>query len=175
MQTYDQQKLDFPIIPTSLSSYDNLTNQFFVGNEDGKLLLLSLHDSILAVEKVLSYHSGPITSIAIHALEQSTKMIVDNENIKNLVLTSSFDWSVCLWLPSIMTSPLLTLTCFTSYIIAVKWHPVHPLLFVVVTENNCIQLWNLLIDRTVCFDSCFDSLGSYSYFHCFELQWYYCC
>lgn len=137
------------MIPTCLSAYDSFTNEFYVGNEDGKLLLLTLHDSILGIEKVLSHHNAPITAIATHSADSFSKVIYDNENIKNLVITSSLDWSICLWLPSLLRRPLLTLSCFTSYIITVRWHPTHPLLFLVVTENSCLQIWNLLIDQTV--------------------------
>lgn len=141
--------MEFTAIPTVLSSYDPVTGMFYVGNENGNLLQLSLRDSILTIESVLSYHTAPITSISTHVGDGFSSFIQGNDTLQHLVLTSSFDWSVCLWLPSVTNNPILRLLCFTTYIISVRWHPIHPLLFFVVTENNYIQLWNLLKSQTV--------------------------
>ena len=152
---FDQHQLDFPLLPTCISSYNSDTNQFYIGNEDGRLLQLSIHDSIIALEKILIFHSAPITSIATHSRESFSQAIRDSEKLNDLILVGGFDWSISLWSPSFMNYPILSLTCFSSYIISIQWHPIHPLIFFIITENAQVQVWNLMIDRTV---SCMNDL-----------------
>lgn len=138
------------IIPTCFSSYNPETSSLFVGCEDGQLISVSVRDSVFSLDSVLLHHKAPITSISCRS-SYSIRSLHSQEDsvVSNLVLTSSFDWTIALWLPSITHKPLCVFSTGSMYVADVQWNPVNPSLFAATTGNGVVQLWNIIHDRDV--------------------------
>lgn len=81
-------------------------------------------------------HLGLLTSICPH---NSNSRI-----FKNLMLTSSLDWTVKLWNLAQGSSPVLEFFTPTyDYICGVQWSPVNAPLFSTITSGGAVSLWNL--------------------------------
>ena len=81
-------------------------------------------------------HLGLITAVQPHP-NPSNKY-------KNLVLSSSLDWSVKLWNLSSFAHPVFEFTSASyDYVCDVQWSPVHPAVFVTITSGGSLALWNL--------------------------------
>ena len=138
------------LYPTCFSPYNPETSSLFVGCEDGQLVSVSIRDSIFSLESVLIHHKAPLTSISCRS-SYSLRSLHSQEDvfISNLVLTSSFDWTIALWLPSITQKPLCVFSAGAMYVSDVQWNPVNPCLFAAASGNGVVQLWNILHDRDV--------------------------
>lgn len=138
------------LYPTCFSPYNPETSSLFVGCEDGQLVSVSIRDSIFSLDSVLIHHKAPITSISCRS-SYSLRSLHSQEDvfISNLVLTSSFDWTIALWLPSITQKPLCVFSAGAMYVSDVQWNPVNPRLFAAASGNGVVQLWNILHDRDV--------------------------
>lgn len=81
-------------------------------------------------------HLGMLTSISPH---NSNSRV-----FKNLMLTSSLDWSVKLWNLSQGCDPILEFFTPTyDYICGVQWSPVNSPVFSTITSGGAVSLWNL--------------------------------
>ncbi len=75
-----------------------------------------------------------VTSVSLH----------NHEMFQNdLLLSSSFDWSVNLYSTRYFQSPILNLSHYEDYVTDVKWHPSHPAVFSTIDAGGTIELWNL--------------------------------
>lgn len=86
-------------------------------------------------------HYGLITAIQQHP-HSSNKY-------KNLVLTSSLDWTVKLWSLTDLTQPMYEFfspTC--DYVCDVQWSPAHPAVFITISSSGKLCLWNLCKSTT---------------------------
>lgn len=91
-------------------------------------------DSITAVNA----HQGLISSM--HRNPSGSKFL------KDLLLTSSLDWTIKLWNVSDQgfNEPLLELVSPTyDYVCDVKWSPVNSALFTTITSGGMLTLWDL--------------------------------
>ena len=97
-------------------------------------------------------HNAPITNIRCHPS-------VKNNNLADLYITSSFDWTVKLWSTK-SDRPLYTFESGKDYIFDAQWSPVHPALFAMGDGTGKLDLWNINKDTEVPEFSCkLDSLA----------------
>jgi dynein intermediate chain len=61
----------------------------------------------------------------------------------DLMLSSSYDWSIKLWYPKIRTDPLMTFEASQEYIYDVQWSPVHPAVFASCDGDGALDVWNI--------------------------------
>jgi dynein intermediate chain len=81
-------------------------------------------------------HFGLLTSISPH--HSSARVF------KNLLLTSSVDWTVKLWNLSLSATPLMEFfTPSYDYVCGVEWSPVNAPVFATITSGGAVNLWNL--------------------------------
>ena len=83
-------------------------------------------------------HNGPISSLAINNPSQF-------DFLNNMVLTSSYDWTVKLWNPQFKDS-LRTFEFSDDYIYDIAWHPTNPSLFSTVNTDGYIDIFDLTRD-----------------------------
>eukprot|EP01038_Epipyxis_sp_PR26KG_P005946 gene5946-8195_t len=89
----------------------------------------------------LSAHFGLVTSIQPHPNNA--------KYLKNLLLTSSLDWTVKLWHASNFDKPIFEFSTRTyDYVCDVQWSPVHPAIFAVITAGGKLSLWNIVTSTT---------------------------
>ena len=63
---------------------------------------------------------------------------------RNLLLTSSLDWTVKLWNLALSDEPVMEFGTPTyDYICDVQWSPVHAAVFGAITSGGTLTLWNL--------------------------------
>ena len=65
----------------------------------------------------------------------------------NLLLSSSFDWSIKLWSPNNTQECVKTFDFNEDYIYDVQWNPVQPTLFASSDGAGWIDLWDLSKDQ----------------------------
>lgn len=83
-------------------------------------------------------HNGPISGLAINNPSQF-------DFLNNLVLTSSYDWTVKLWNPELKDS-LRTFEFSDDYVYDIAWHPTNPSLFSTVNNEGYIDIFDLTRD-----------------------------
>ena len=86
----------------------------------------------------MNAHFGMITSVSLHSNSKKT--------LKDLVLTSSVDWTVKLWNLSSLTSdiPLIEFSSTSfDYVCHTHWSVVHPGVFSTITSGGILNIWNL--------------------------------
>jgi|JI9StandDraft_2_1071091.scaffolds.fasta_scaffold47547_2 dynein intermediate chain len=66
--------------------------------------------------------------------------------LSDLMLSASFDWSIKLWYPKVRNDPILTLESAQEYIYDVQWSPVHPACFASCDGDGGLDLWNLNVN-----------------------------
>ena len=83
-------------------------------------------------------HNGPVSGLSVNNPSEF-------DLLNNLVLTSSFDWTVKLWSPDYKDS-IRTFQFSEDYIYDVAWHPTNPSLFSTVNNDGCIDIFDLTRD-----------------------------
>jgi dynein intermediate chain, cytosolic len=137
---------------TSLCFRDD--NTFFVTSEDGALYQGQRHGDFRGLTKSLSKgHEATITSSDLHPSPSPTRVagrsVPVSNNLSDLMLTASADWSVALWSPRNSSSPLHRFSYFNDYVLDVAWSPVHPAMFAAADGSGCLSVWNLNQDTEV--------------------------
>ena len=72
-----------------------------------------------------------VTNVALHQSD-----VFQND----LLLSSSFDWSVNLYSTRYFQSPVLSLQHYEDYVCDVKWHPSHPAVFTTIDASGLIEV-----------------------------------
>jgi dynein intermediate chain, cytosolic len=129
--------------PVSASSMnlgpDEDNRKLIIGTEGGALCLFTLPLKPNTQFEQVSAHYGMITAITVNP---STV-----KPFKDLILTSSVDWTVKLWnLQRIGTAPSPIFEFSASafdYYSSVRWCPIHPGIFTTITSGGVLMLWNL--------------------------------
>ena len=67
----------------------------------------------------------------------------------NLLLSSSYDWTVKLWSPKFRQESIWSFEAAEDYIYDVAWSPTNPTLFSSVDGEGYIDLWDLSKDLEV--------------------------
>lgn len=125
-----------------LSFPDNETNVLYVGSEDGSVCQVHIHGTKVGVTEVYDGHDGPVTGLHMHPHQSDASQISVDASF-DLALSSSFDWSVKLWMVKQHQSSVLSLDVFDDYVYDVRWHPTHPAVFSTVDGEGHVDLWNL--------------------------------
>ncbi|KAM3143896.1 hypothetical protein pb186bvf_003947 [Paramecium bursaria] len=114
-------------------------NNFYIGSEDGALYKTKLHPN-QNEDPLSSYleHNGPITSVSINPSGPPF--------LQNLVLTSSYDWTVKLWNPRVSNQELMTFECSEDYVYDVAWNGQHSTMFTSVDGEGYVDLWDISQD-----------------------------
>eukprot|EP01122_Echinamoeba_exundans_P013044 TRINITY_DN5627_c0_g1_i1.p2 TRINITY_DN5627_c0_g1~~TRINITY_DN5627_c0_g1_i1.p2 ORF type:complete len:723 (+),score=135.95 TRINITY_DN5627_c0_g1_i1:3228-5396(+) len=137
---------------TSLCFRDD--NTFFVTSEDGALYQGQRHGDFRGLTKSLTKgHEATITSSDLHPSPSPSRVVgrsvAVSNNLSDLMLTASADWSVALWSPRNLSAPLHRFAYFNDYVLDVAWSPVHPAMFAAADGSGCLSVWNLNQDTEV--------------------------
>ena len=101
-QTIDSHALEQPILPTAISPFNGELSSFLVGSEDGSLYSVIIRDNVVSIDARLLFHCAPITAIATRLGSSQSRVSWESTVVRSLVLTSSFDWQIALWAPSVV-------------------------------------------------------------------------
>lgn len=94
----------------------------------------------------LAAHLGLVTSIQPHPSKAKFH--------KNLLLTSSLDWTVKLWSLSNLSAPIYEFfTPSYDYVCDAQWSPANPAIFATITSGGTLSLWNLAKSTIEPFDT----------------------
>lgn len=121
---------------------ENETNELYVGGEDGSICQVHIHGSKVGITEVYDGHEGPVTGVDLHP-HQGDASQTGADSTFDLAVSSSFDWSVKLWMVKKYQQPVLSLDIFEDYVYDVRWHPLHPAVFASVDGEGHVDLWNL--------------------------------
>lgn len=136
---HDQTRRELGVM--SLSFPENETNVLYVGAEDGSVCQVHILGSKVGVTECYDGHDAPVTGIDMHPHGDASQHGV--EAATDLALTSSFDWSIKLWMVKQYQSPVLSMDMFEDYVYDARWHPAHPAVFASVDGEGHVDLWNL--------------------------------
>jgi len=64
-------------------------------------------------------------------------------DLRDLMLTSSIDWTVKLWYPKHRNEPIQTYEYSQEYIYDVQWSPVHPSVFATCDGDGFVDIWDI--------------------------------
>eukprot|EP00357_Protocruzia_adherens_P032167 CAMPEP_0115015212 /NCGR_PEP_ID=MMETSP0216-20121206/26607_1 /TAXON_ID=223996 /ORGANISM="Protocruzia adherens, Strain Boccale" /LENGTH=612 /DNA_ID=CAMNT_0002385235 /DNA_START=118 /DNA_END=1953 /DNA_ORIENTATION=+ len=120
------------------------TNIFFVGSEEGAIHKSQIHGSkasqgMETISETYEGHFGPVTSLHCHPTTEGHQVYESN----NLMLSSSFDWTVKLWNTKEVSKPILSFDSYDDYVYDVQWSPVHPSVFATSDGDGYVDIWDL--------------------------------
>lgn len=113
-------------------------NRMWMGSDEGSIYQMQLNlnkndDKELPITWYIpSAHHGPITCIDFN----------QNQRVKDLYLTSSFDWTVKLWHTG-SSRPISLFTNMQDYVYDVKWSPTNPSIFAAGDGSGCLTIFDL--------------------------------
>jgi len=121
-------------------------NNFFTGVEDGTIYSAQVHANQANENVVETFtgHQAPITSLSVMPYFQDL-----STDASNLLLSSSYDWTVKLWSPKFRNESIWSFEAAEDYIYDVAWSPTNPTLFSSVDGEGYIDLWDLSKDLEV--------------------------
>jgi len=121
-------------------------NNFFTGVEDGTIYSAQVHANQANENVVETFagHQAPITSLSVMPYFQDL-----STDASNLLLSSSYDWTVKLWSPKFRNESIWSFESAEDYIYDVAWSPTNPTLFSSVDGEGYIDLWDLSKDLEV--------------------------
>jgi dynein intermediate chain len=93
------------------------------------------------IYEAVQAHGAPITNVHFHPSHK-------NNDLSDLYLTSSYDWTVKLWSNKVQ-KPLYTFESARDYVFDVQWSPIHPSLFCMGDGTGRLDLWNINVDTDV--------------------------
>lgn len=125
------------ITTTSLDYAHGDTNNLVLASDEGYLYKAQVYDKA-GIHEAIKAHEAPISSVNFHPTSR-------NENLNDLYLTSSYDWTVKLWSMK-STMPLYTFESARDYVFDAQWSPTHPALFAMGDGSGRIDLWNVAKD-----------------------------
>lgn len=111
-----------------------------MGSDEGFVYKAHVYDNE-GIYEAHQAHQAPITNVRCHPSQK-------NNNLADLYLTSSFDWTVKLWSNKV-DRPLFTFESGRDYVLDVQWSPLHPALFAMGDGTGKLDLWNLNKDTEV--------------------------
>lgn len=117
---------------------DEEGRKLLIGSEGGFLYSLTLPLLDNAPLEQVQAHYGYITSISVNPHPT-------NDFLKNIVLTSSVDWSIKLWnIKPELTYPLFQFNSpHFNYFTCVEWCPNNSAIFAAASSGGYLILWNL--------------------------------
>ena len=63
--------------------------------------------------------------------------------MSDMLLSSSMDWTVKLWMPKSRTSPVMTFESAQEYVYDAQWSPTHPSVFASCDAEGYVDIWNI--------------------------------
>jgi len=154
MLTNPQKEIDLQFKPQGTQDIISATclcfpygdpNNFFTGTENGTIYSGQVH---CKPERNLigsfTGHQGPITSLSMMNTFRDL-----SSNASNLLLSSSYDWTVKLWNPRLQSRSIWSFESAEDAIYDVAWSPVNPTLFSSVDRDGYIDVWDLSKDLEV--------------------------
>ena len=85
---------------------------FYIGSEDFSIYQCNLRSENF-VQSKLDGHDAPVTGVDVHpGISQSEK----HSEMSDMLLSSSMDWTVKLWMPKPRTSPVMTFESAQEYV-----------------------------------------------------------
>lgn len=121
-------------ITTTSFAYPKQSNSVVMGSDEGYLYKAHIYESE-GIYDAVQAHKAPITNIRFHPSQK-------NNNLADLFLTSSFDWTVKLW-SNKLNKPLYTFESARDYVFDAEWSPVHPAVFAMGDGTGRLDLWNI--------------------------------
>ena len=113
------------------------SNDIIFGTGNGSLLRTAIPFRVNDPIEQIDAHMGLITAMSIHP--------PTNNNIySNLLLTTSFDWTVKLWNLKESKFPIAEFVSTNyDYVCDVQWSPIYPPIFATVTSSGQICIWDI--------------------------------
>ncbi len=126
-------------VTTTVLGHSETSKEAIFGSENGNLYRVSLPYRSTDSMSQVDAHQGLVSSM--HRNPHNGKFF------KDLLLTSSLDWTVKLWntSPSLFTNePLLEIVAPSyDYVCDVQWSPANASLFSTITSGGVLSLWDL--------------------------------
>jgi dynein intermediate chain len=120
------------------------TNTFCIGSETGTVYNVEMHGSQPGVQEAHSAHHALVSSMQFHPQTDVRGSASD------VLLTSSFDWTLKLWnFKRSRDKPLHTFSNSSDYIFDAKWSPIHPSVLVSGDGSGNMDFWDLCKDMEV--------------------------
>ena len=118
------------------------SNDIIFGTGNGTLLRTAIPFRVNDPIEQISAHMGLITAMSMHP--------PGNNNIySNLLLTTSFDWTVKLWNLKESKVPIAEFVSLNyDYVCDVQWSPIYPSIFATVTSSGQVCIWDLTTSLT---------------------------
>ena len=112
---------------------------FYIGSEDFSIYQCNLRSENF-VQSKLDGHDAPVTGVDVHpGISQSEK----HSEMSDMLLSSSMDWTVKLWMPKSRTSPVMTFESAQEYVYDAQWSPTHPSVFASCDAEGYVDIWNI--------------------------------
>mmetsp|Transcript_15359 Transcript_15359/g.30191 ORF Transcript_15359/g.30191 Transcript_15359/m.30191 type:complete len:592 (+) Transcript_15359:33-1808(+) len=115
-------------------------NSIVLGSDEGYVYKARIYDKE-GIYEAQQAHDAPITNVQFHPSHK-------NNNLSDLYLTSSYDWTVKLW-SNTSARALYTFESAKDYVFDARWSPVHPALFAMGDGTGKLDLWNINNDTDV--------------------------
>lgn len=133
--------------PTCICFPEEEANNFYAGVEDGNIYSAQVHANQATNDNITESYNGhiaPITGLSMMPHYQGL-----SSDVSNLLLSSSYDWTVKLWNPKLRTDPICSFESAEDYVYDVCWNRANPTLFTSVDGEGYIDLWDLSRDLEV--------------------------
>lgn len=137
-ETLDFKKGNRDMSPMSIGFAEGETNVLFGGTEDGCLFQAHIHGSKKGITDHIEAHMGPITGVHWHGATEGQPI-----DFTDLLLTSSFDWTIKLWSPKAQSTPIHSFEVSEDVVCDAKWHPSHPAVFASVDGEGNLDMWDM--------------------------------
>lgn len=135
---------DSEVAVTTCAFAHGETNSFYVGAETGTVYNVEMHGSQPGVQNAHAAHHALVSSMQFHPQTDVRGSASD------VLLTSSFDWTLKLWnLKRSPDKPLHTFSASSDYIFDAQWSPVHPSVLVSGDGGGNVDIWDLCTDMEV--------------------------
>ena len=101
-----------PIYAHALDFTEGDQEYFYVGSEDFNIYMCNQRNEG-EVKNVFKDHDAPVTAVHVHPGQSQSEK---HQDMADLLLSSSMDWTVKLWCPKTRNSPIMTFESSQEYV-----------------------------------------------------------
>lgn len=118
---------------------DGENNSFLGGTDNGSIFAAQIHGSKAGTVATYQGHTAPVTALHWHP----SSLNDEQGDYSDLVLSSSFDWTVKLWNPKSRATPLHSFEAALDNCLDIEWHPRHPGVFAACQTDGTFHIWDI--------------------------------